>query len=192
MSTIDKYTNLKDKLTLVHESRSYTLLYDDKPIRIQTPGMYIPFGCRQYQGKFDKVTCTLDLSLRGYEEEHSKSQRFLEWYAVFEEQLIEKMGLPQDDLNSSLKNDNPNYPPFLRVKAPIEDGLLKSSVWLEHDEEPQVIYGNLDNKFKGNTALSIISPTVYKLPHGKWGVSWKLEQIRLFEPRRLKGFLFLD
>lgn len=192
MSTIDTYQNLKDKLSVVTGERQLQLLYDDKPIRLQTPGLYIPFGCRQYPGKFNKVTCTLDLSLRGYDEEDSVCQRFIEWYSVLEEQLIDKSGLPKDDFNSSLKHDNMNFPPFLRVKAPVEDGLLIATVWQDHEKDPKTIYGNLDNKFKGNTAITIITPNIYKLPHGKWGISWKLEQMRLFEPRRLKGFLFLD
>lgn len=192
MPLINKYLDLKDKLTVATEDGKMHLLYDDNPMRIQTPLMYIPFGCRQYTGKYDKVTCTLDLSLRGHDEEDSACFKFKEWYKELEQQLIDKAELPEESFNSSLKNDNGAFPPCLRVKPPVEDGMLTSPVWLEHDEKPTTIYGNLDLKFKGNTAIAIITPLLYKLPQGMWGISWKVEQLRVFEPRRAQGFMFLE
>ena len=191
MTTFEKYDNLEEHLTVEVDKKSFKVLYNGSPIRLQTPPLYSPFGMRVFEGKYNPA-CSLDLSLRGYDEEDNRNKRFLEWYRKFEQLLFEKTLFNPDQFNSSLNQSNPEYPPHFRVKLPLEDGLLAATVWKEHEELPETIYGKMDRRFQGNTAIVIINPTPYVLPNGKWGISWKGEQIRLFEPKRLRGCLFLD
>ena len=192
MSTFDKYPDLKENLKLETENTSFKLTYDGKPIRLQTPPLYCPFGLKQFPGKYDKVSCTLDLSLRGFDEEDKKTCKFLKWYRELEKCLFEGTLYNPDQFNSSIKHPNPQYPPLLRLKTPVDEGKLDVMVWKENNETNEVIYGDINEKFKGNTAIGIINPTPYVLPNGTWGISWKLEQLRIFEPKRLRGCLFLD
>lgn len=192
MSTFDKYPDLKEKLKLEGEKPNWKLTYDGKPLRIQTPPLYCPFGLKQFPGKFDKVTCTLDLSFRGYDEEDKKTYQFLQWYRELESVLFNETIYNPDQFNSSIKIPNPQYPPLIRIKTPVDDGKIDAMVWKENEEVNEVIYGKIDGAFRGNTAISIINPAPYILPNGMWGISWKLEQLRIFEPKRLRGCLFLE
>ena len=192
MTTFAKYNNLEEKLEVTSDGGKFSLTYDGEPIRLQTPILYIPFGCRQFSGKFNKVTCTLDLSLRGYDEEGNKVKKFRDWYNALEESMFSKFNLDQNQFNSCIKHDNPDFPPLLRIKTPIVDGVIDSTIWMEHKEQSETIYGKINERFKGKTSIAIITPTPYKMPHGMWGISWKLEQMRVFETKRLRGCLFLD
>ena len=191
MTTFDKYNNLTEKLKFDGIKPTFKLTYDGEPIRLQTPPFYVPFGLRQYSNKFN-VSCTLDLSLRGYDEEDKKVSKFLKWYRELETVIFDQTLFNPDQFNSSIKHPNPEYAPLFRIKTPIGDGVVEASVWKEKNEIPEEVYGNIDGKFKGHTAISIVSPKPYVLPNGAWGLSWKLEQLRLFEPKRLKGCLFLN
>ena len=192
MSTFDKYKELNANLKLEGGKPKFNLTYKDAPIRLQTPPFYVPFGLKQFPGKFNNVNCTLDLSLRGYEEPNKKAHQFLKWYREFESALFEQSLNNPDQFNSCIKQPNAEYPPLLRIKTPVEDGKIEASIWKDKKEYCEDVYGNINGAFKGHTAIGIINPAPYVLPNGMWGISWKLEQLRIFEPKRLRGCLFQD
>ena len=192
MSTFDKYNNIKETLKVEHDDRKLKLTYNGQPIRLQTPPFYVPFGLKQFPGKYNNVNCTLDLSLRGYDEPQKKAHQFLEWYRQLESTLFDQTLHNPDQFNSCIKQPNLEYPPLLRIKTPVDDGKITASVWKDKEECCEEIYGNINGAFKGHTAIGIINPVPYVLPSGMWGISWKLEQLRIFEPKRLRGCLFKE
>ena len=192
MPGFEKFDNLDDNLKLVGDKPNFKLLYNGEPIRLQLPPFYVPFGLKQYDGKYGNVTCTLDLSLRGYDEDNNRINKFATWYRSLEASLFNNSMYNPDQFNTSLKHANPEYAPLFRIKTPIEDGMVQATIWKENKEEPEMVYGNLNGLFKTNTAIAIVTPNPYVLPNGMWGISWRLEELKLFGPKRLRGCLFSE
>ena len=74
-----------------------------------TPKMYVPFGLENY-----KTTYSLNLQFRNIKE-NDKLQDFLEFVKKFEETLINKLKITEEEFNSQLKYNN-KYDPLLITK----------------------------------------------------------------------------
>ena len=179
-----EYYNDFEKITIDDDN---CVMFDGQPLRIQTPRFYIPFGVRTYDREYS-TTGVLDLSIRGHDEENSASSKFVEWYRKFEERLHEISG-NTENFNSCIKHPNPQFAPLFRTKMPLEDGQIGCNIWKQHEKNSQKVYGKVDGLFKGNTAFAIMIPKFYEISNGMWGVSWTLDQLRLFETKRIKGCL---
>ena len=87
---------------------------------------------------------------------------------------------------SNIKRSNPNYPPNLRLKVPYYNGQFNLSVF----DENRIKVENIDTAIKGNTNMKcVIKFAGIYSAGGKFGISFKLEQIKLSKKPEIKKVL---
>jgi hypothetical protein len=182
-----------------------------KGIVINTPKMRLPFGV----GKFEdgpSVKYSLDMSFNGMDND-PKMKAFYDAIHELDEKIIadtKKNSLAwlrkktvSDDVartlyTPSLKyskdketgEPNTKYPPTLKAKLPYYDGRFTCSVF---DHKREKLDGDFTQQVnKGQFVTAIIRCGGVWFSGGKYGVSWKVEQLKLHEGQGVIGYAFRD
>lgn len=191
-----------DSITLSEYHNKKIVISDEnkKLIKFQIPRMYIPFGISGFTPEVGATKWTIEFSMKGFDEEDNYVKKFYDYLRKIEEKVItfvhdnsqtifgsQKSLLQiQDMFNSNIK-ESPNREPKFRVKVDTSmDGKIKPAIF---DSEKSRIDVELENGIfsrKSGTAIVEIN-SVYFL-NKKFGITWKLNQMKVFEPQRLKGF----
>jgi hypothetical protein len=176
---------------------------DGGHLRVQAPRLYMPFGICGFTPEVGPTKYTLDLSLTGWDEEGGYVQKFYQTLREVENMVIDAVVAQSEEIfqkpmtkeellpmfNSNIK-ENPGHAPKFRVKVDTDmNDLMKADVFDANKErvskEP-VVHG-LYSRNSGRPIVEMCS--VYFL-NRKFGVTWKLHQLQVYEPERLKGFQF--
>jgi hypothetical protein len=183
-----------------------TLSYSNtgKPIRFQIPKMYMPFGISGFTPEIGPTKWNIDFSMAGWNQDDSYTKKFYEFLKNLEEFIfseikknsIEIFGVAQSDIN--LKNifnsnikENPSGPhdPKFRVKVDTDsDGFIKPSIF--DMNETNITSEASKGLYKGYTGVSTIELSSIYYMNKKFGLTWKLCQMKVFETQRLHGFQF--
>jgi hypothetical protein len=202
---MSKFVNLLDELdTPKYDGRKITLsTKEGKPLRIQFPRMYMPFGISGFTPEVGATKWSLDFAMKGYDEDGNYVKKFYDTIHEFEDKIIEavheqsedifKRKVSKDELksmfNSNIKESSDREPKF-RVKVDTSmEGKLKAHVYDEHRNplNDECVSG-LYSRSSGTAIVEINS--VYFL-NKMFGVTYKLYQLVTYEPQTLKGFQFI-
>ena len=172
-------------------------------VRFQAPRLYMPFGICGFTPEVGPTKYTLDLALTGWDEEGGYVQKFYETLrevedmivdavvaqseAIFEKPMTKEELLPM--FNSNIK-ETPGHAPKFRVKVDTDmNDLMKAEVFDANKQRlsKQPMGNGLYSRNSGRPIVEMCS--VYFL-NRKFGVTWKLHQLQVYEPERLKGFQF--
>lgn len=169
---------------------------DLKPIRFQIPRMYLPFGVSGFTPEVGPTKYNVDFSMKGWDEEDSYVNKFHKFVKVLETMIITKVvqesetifgsQLTVDEVsamfNSNIKEQEDREPKF-RLK--IDD---KTRVF---DVAEQHVTTELENGiYAKHSGIAMVElGNVYFL-NRMFGITWKMTQLKLYEPQRLKGFQF--
>lgn len=172
-------------------------------LRVQAPRLYMPFGICGFTPEVGPTKYTLDLALTGYDEEDGYVQKFYKTLRRVEDMIIDAVAaqsvvifdkeMTREELlpmfNSNIK-ENPGHPPKFRVKVDTDmHNLMKAEVFDSNRErEPKVEMR--DGLYSRNSGRPIVEMCSVYFLNRKFGVTWKLHQLQVFEPERLKGFQF--
>ena len=172
------------------------------PLRVQFPRMYMPFGVSGFTPEVGPTKYNIDFAVKGYDEEGSYMKKFYETLKALEDKIIDAVvgqsevifgsTMTKEELlpmfNSNLK-ETPDREPKFRVKVDttIED-LIKANVF-DADKNPtkDEVKNGLYARNSGHAIVELGS--VYFL-NRKFGCTWKLHQLVVYEPQNLKGFQF--
>ena len=176
---------------------------DGGHLRAQAPRLYMPFGICGFTPEVGPTKYTLDLALTGWDEEGGYVQQFYETLREVENMVIDAVVAQSQDIfqkpmtkeelvpmfNSNIK-ENPGHPPKFRVKVDTDmNDVMKADVFDANKErmtkEP-VTHG----MYSRNSGRPIVEMCSVYFLNRKFGVTWKLHQLQVFEPERLKGFQF--
>ena len=176
---------------------------DGGHLRTQAPRLYMPFGICGFTPEVGPTKYTLDLALTGWDEEGGYVQQFYETLREVENMVIDAVVAQSQDIfqkpmtkeelvpmfNSNIK-ENPGHPPKFRVKVDTDmNDVMKADVFDANKErmakEP-VTHG----MYSRNSGRPIVEMCSVYFLNRKFGVTWKLHQLQVFEPERLKGFQF--
>ena len=176
---------------------------DGKPLRITTPRMYMPFGISGFTPEVGQTKYNIDFSMKGYDENDNYVKKFYDTLRAIEDKIIENVAsqseiifgkaMTKDELassfNSNIKESADREPKF-RVKVDTTiDGDIKASVC---DPEKNVLNDSAENGlYARNTGLAIVELNSVYFLNRKFGITWKLYNLMVFEPQRLKGFQFV-
>jgi hypothetical protein len=176
---------------------------DGKPLRITTPRMYMPFGVSGFTPEVGQTKYNIDFSMKGHDEEGNYVKKFHDTLRSIENKIIESVAeqsetifgktMTKDELvpmfNSNIK-ESPDREPKFRVKVDTTiDGDIKASVC---DPEKNVLSDSAENGlYARNTGLAIVELNSVYFLNRKFGITWKLYNLMVFEPQRLKGFQFV-
>lgn len=181
-------------------------------VRIQTPPLALPFGVSTFEDKnTGKIDYSIDASFRGADA-NPKLADFLARVRKLDDVLLDAAvakskewfgkTLSKDLVKAFLRplvketdrrdaNGNP-YPPVLKTKvrtSTINPGEILTKFY---DKASRAEVG-LDYVTKGSTVELIISlSNVWFVGKSQFGVSWKVEQVRVVSRPQLQGPLFID
>lgn len=167
-----------------------------KPVKVQIPRMYMPFGVSEFVPEVGTPKYNIDFSMKGWNEENNYVQKFYSFVREVEdavkakvlEQSVEIFGSQITEtainamFNSNIKTSGDHDPKF-RVK--IDDTVVIFDV-NQTDVTPS-LENALYSKHSGVAMVEIGG--VYFL-NRMFGITWKVNQLKVYEPQRLKGFHF--
>lgn len=173
------------------------------PLRIQLPRMYMPFGVSGFVPEVGPVKYNIDFAVKGYDEEGSYMQLFYTSLKKIEDIVIDAVAeqsqaifdtvMTKEELrpmfHSNLKETVDREPKF-RVKVDTDiDDLIKGSVYdAEKQPKRDTVKNGLYARNSGHAIVELNS--VYFL-NKKFGCTWKLHQLVVYEPQHLRGFQFV-
>jgi hypothetical protein len=172
-------------------------------LRIQFPRMYMPFGVSGFTPEVGPTKYNIDFAIKGYDEEGSYMKKFYDSVKSLENMIIDAVAkqsevifgsrMTKEELtpmfNSNLK-EAPDREPKFRVKVDTDsDDTIKANVF-NADKNPieDVATNGLYARNSGHAMVELGS--VYFL-NRKFGCTWKLNQLVVYEPQNLKGFQFI-
>lgn len=186
-----------------YRGRKMVLSDGDKPMRFQLPRLYMPWGVSAFTPEIGEKKYNVDFNLTGWDEDGGFVQKFYNTIKSIEQKVIEEVatqsvaifGEPKsvEELrgmfNSNLREAENGHAPKFRVKLDVDStGFAKPEIFdsnrtLLRDEIKEGVYGRMSGKGIAEVG------SVYFL-NKRFGITYKLYQMQIFEPERLKGFSF--
>ena len=174
--------------------------------------MSCPFGLNLYDGG-DYPKYSIDMSFRGMED-NPKLREFHDMIAAIDEQMIEDavknsmawfkkrkqskevvkaLYSPLVKVSRDKETGEPDgkYPPTFRVKLPYRDGNFTFEAF---DDKKEKIASDDVEKWmgKGCQVRCLIRCTGLWFAGGKFGTTWRAEQVKVNPPKGLAGYSFVD
>ncbi len=173
------------------------------PLRVQFPRMYMPFGVSGFTPEVGQTKYNIDFAIKGYDEEDSYMKNFYDSVRKLEDQIIDSVveqsevifGAPMTKeqllpmFNSNIK-EAPGREPKFRVKVDTTmDDQIKPNVF---DADKNPLRDNATNGlYARNSGHAIVELNSVYFLNRKFGCTWKLHQLIVYEPQNLKGFQFV-
>jgi hypothetical protein len=200
-----KFIHAKDTLKIAnYDGRKISLCTtDDKPMKIMFPRMYMPFGISGFTPEVGPTKYNIDFAMKGWDEDGNFVNKFYQSMRELEGKIIENVSKQSEDIfgkpmsieeltpmfYSNIK-ESPDREPKFRVKVDSTiDDKVKPNVY---DEEKKPLYDEIRNGlYSRNSGTAIVEMNSIYFLNKKFGVSWKLNSLVVYEPQRLKGFQFV-
>ena len=200
-----KFTNALETLKIAnYDGRKISLCTnEDGVMKFQIPRMYMPFGISGFTPEVGPTKYNIDFAMKGYDEDGNYVKRFYEVLHDLEDKIIHSVSEQSEKIfgkkmnfnelkpmfNSNIK-ESPDREPKFRVKVDSTfDGKLKSHVY---DENKKALYDEVSNGlYSRQSGTAVVEMNSVYFLNKKFGVSWKLNSLVVYEPQRLKGFQFI-
>ena len=173
------------------------------PLRIQFPRLYMPFGVSGFTPEVGPTKYNIDFALKGHDEDDRYIKSFYEGIRGIEDKIIESVvnqsekifgsHMSKEDLipmfNSNVKQ-SPDREPKFRVKVDTDhQDMIKAGVY---DSDKNAVKTEVTNGlYSRNSGHAIVELNSVYFLNRKFGCTWKLHQLIVYEPQNLKGFQFL-
>jgi hypothetical protein len=173
------------------------------PFRMQFPRLYMPFGVSGFTPEVGPTKYNIDFALKGYDEEGSYIKKFYESIRNIEDKIIDDVVKQSESIfgiqmskgelvpmfNSNIKHSTDREPKF-RVKVDTDhQDMIKAGVY---DSDKNPIRTEISNGlYARNSGHAIVELNSVYFLNRKFGCTWKLYQLVVYEPQNLKGFQFL-
>lgn len=195
--------------------RTVYISYSNKNLMIQTPVMHVPFGVSVWPGERgmpDKYSLDLSFADR---DSRPGIQHFFDMLQSISEHVITdalensnswfKKKYPSRDVIDALFTSNIKYgkdkitgevtnlyPPSFKINLPYREGVFNFPVYGPNKETVNLMdLHSSPGRGKGSKASAIIQCTSIWVAGGKFGLSWKVCQMRIAMPTVLKEYAFL-
>lgn len=200
-----KFTTVLDTMDILeYDGRKISLSdKEGRPIKFQTPRMYMPFGMSSFTPAIGNTKWNIDFSLKGFDEKDNYVKTFYDTLVLIEDTIIENVVKQSHAIfgyamnfeqlkaifNSNLKHSLDREPKF-RVKVDVSgDGTLKTGVF---DSDKRHLTDKLEDKlYARNSGVGIVEMCSVYFLNKQFGITWKLHQLVVHEPQQLKGFQFV-
>ena len=187
-----KFTNALENLKIAnYDGRKISLCtIEDGLMKFQIPRMYMPFGISGFTPEVGPTKYNIDFAMKGYDEEGNYVKKF---YEILTQLEIFGKKMSIDELkpmfNSNIK-ETPDREPKFRVKVDSTiDGKVKSHVY---DENKNGLIDDIKNGlYARQSGTAVVEMNSVYFLNKKFGISWKLNSLVVYEPQRLKGFQFI-
>lgn len=162
-----------------------------EPIRFQIPRMYMPFGVSGFTPAYGPVKYNVDFSLKGWNEDDNYVKKFYEFLLSIEDKVIDYAltifgnEITSDSFNSNIKPGTGEYEPKFRVK--VDDSTRFFDVG-----DVDITTSLEDGLYKRCSGAAIIELSSVYFMNRRFGLVWKMIQMKVYEPQRLHGYTFDD
>ena len=173
------------------------------PMRIQFPRLYMPFGVSGFTPEVGATKYNIDFAMKGYDEDGSYINKFYTGLRDIESKIIDSVvrqseaifgkSMTRDEVapmfNSNIK-ETPDREPKFRVKVDTDHtNMIKAAVY---DANKIAIKTEVSNGlYARNSGHAIVELNSVYFLNRKFGCTWKLHQLIVYEPQNLKGFQFV-
>ena len=172
------------------------------PLKIQFPRMYMPFGVSGFVPEIGPTKYNIDFAIKGWDEEESYMKKFYDSLRTLESMIVDSVveqsetifgsEMTREELlpmfNSNVKESTDHEPKFrVKVDTTVDDHI--KAIVFDADKNPlrDMVENGLYSRNSGHAIVELGS--VYFL-NRKFGCTWKLHQLIVYEPQNLKGFQF--
>ena len=182
---------------------------------IQTPEMAMPYNVGEFQptdssGNPDgPKKYTMNLSFRGMEDSPKVKQFYdrvqeideklvsdavknsLPWFkANHKREVVHALYNPTIKISKDRETGEPDgkYPPTIKIKLPTRDNKFTCEVYNSQREEVDL----LTTLGKGAKVKALIQCTGIWFAGGKFGLSWKVVQMKVVPSKKITGYSFID
>ena len=169
-----------------------------EPVKFQIPRMYMPFGISGFAPPYGPVKYNIDFSMKGWNDSGNYVNKFYDFLVDVESRVISHVEtisaeifgskMSRDELaelfNSNIKVSQ-GYDPKFRVKASDKTQFFD----IGDVDITQPLDEGLYKKYSG--AALVQMGNIYFF-NKRFGITWTLEQVKVYEPQRLHGFNFSD
>jgi hypothetical protein len=169
-----------------------------EPVKFQIPRMYMPFGVSGFAPPYGPVKYNIDFSMKGWNVADNYVNKFFEFLTRIETDVInhvETMSeqifgyhVPHHELlslfNSNIKTSE-TYDPKFRVKVSDKTQFFD----IANCELTTPLEEGLYKKYSGSALVQI--GNIYFF-NKRFGITWTIDQVKVFEPQRLHGFQFSE
>lgn len=172
-------------------------------LRVQLPRMYMPFGVSGFTPEVGPTKYNIDFAIKGYDEEDTYMNKFYNNLRKIEDIVIDSVveqseaifgtKMSKEEIipmfNSNIK-ESQDREPKLRIKVETNiEGQIKANVF-DADKNPK--HDELTNGlYARNSGHAIVELNSIYFLNRKFGCTWKLHQLIVYEPQNLKGFQFV-
>lgn len=172
-------------------------------LRVQLPRMYMPFGVSGFTPEVGPTKYNIDFAIKGYDEEDSYMNKFYNNLRKIEDIIIDSVveqseaifgtKMSKEELipmfNSNVK-ESQDREPKLRIKVDTNiEGQIRANIF-DADKNPK--HDELTNGlYARNSGHAIVELNSIYFLNRKFGCTWKLHQLIVYEPQNLKGFQFV-
>ena len=200
--------------------KSVYIRYNDDKFRVQTPEMNLPYGLNEdvitddATGEVKGHKYSVNLSFKGMDQDTPEGKKLQEFHRMLErvDDLVVKEGhknaLPwlrqkgaskeviKALYNSQIKvsrdkdtqEPDGRYPDTIKSKIVFWDGVFKTEVYNESRE----LVDLKESLVKGTVGKALLECVGVWFAGGKFGVSWKVIQMRVKVPKSIQGYSFLS
>lgn len=174
-----------------------------KPVRFQIPRMYMPFGLSGFTPQVGATKWNIDFSMKGWDEEGNYVKRFYDFVKTLEGLVIDKVVSNSEEIfgvfmdreevaklfNSNIKETTDRDPKFRLKVDTTSEGVIKPDVF---DMNEVNVTGPTENQlYARHSGVAMVELSSVYFLNRQFGLVWKLQQLKTFEPQRLKGFHFI-
>ncbi len=172
------------------------------PMKIQFPRLYMPFGVSGFTPEVGPTKYNIDLAMKGYDEDDSYINKFYKGLRDIEGKIVDAVVQQSETIfgkvmtkeevlpmfNSNIKESLDREPKF-RVKVDTDhNNMIKAGVY---DANKIPIKTEVTNGlYARNSGHAIVELNSVYFLNRKFGCTWKLNQLVVYEPQNLKGFQF--
>jgi len=168
------------------------------PIKFQIPRMYMPFGVSGFAPPYGPVKYNIDSSMKGWNVTDNYVNKFFDFLTRIETNVISHVEdrseqifgykMPHDEIvslfNSNIKTSG-TYDPKFRVKVSDKTQFFD----IANNELVAPLEEGLYKKYSGSALVQI--GNIYFF-NKRFGITWTMDQVKVYEPQRLHGFQFAE
>jgi hypothetical protein len=169
-----------------------------EPLQFQIPRMYMPFGVSGFAPPYGPTKYNVDFSMKGWNVSDNYVNKFYDFLVMIENKVIDYVeSISKDIFGSvmtreqlmSLFNSNikfsPNHDPKFRVKVSDKTQFFDVADVELTEEATESLY-------KRNTGAAFVQFGNIYFFNKRFGITWTIMQMKVYEPQRIHGFNFAD
>jgi hypothetical protein len=191
------------RFTSVTENDIVLDSYNNRSIRVephqfQIPRMYMPFGVSGFTPPYGTTKYNIDFSMKGWDQSGGYINKFYEFIQMIENKVISHVEILSEEIygnkmsrdelftvfNSNIKF-SPTHDPKFRVKVSEKTQFFD----VNDNELSEEISEGLYKRYTG--AAFIQFGNIYFF-NKRFGITWTINQVKIYEPQRIHGFAFTE